>query len=1083
MLTVIDLATPGAARVTLFGGTTNDQSGRSVSNAGDVNGDSYDDFLIGANGADGTSHNPGYAYLIYGGPSMPATIDLIPFLPSSLGVTIVGANALDNLGISVSSANVNGDQYSDILIGANQGDGSNELSTNSGEVYVIYGGPSLPSQIDLFPSSNPPFLNGTNGITIYGPHFGSSFGVSVSGAGDMNGDSYDDVLVGAKSGFGSAGASNAGESFVIFGGPSLPAAIETSTLGAAGITIYGSDASDRSGVSVSGAGDVNGDGLDDLLIGADGGDALGNFKNNAGDSYVIFGSLLPPTTIDLSVPLGGAGITIFGATAQDFSGQSVSNVGDVNADGFADILIGAWQGDGAANAISNSGESYLIFGGSSLPGSIDLGSLGAGGVTIYGVDPNDLSGWSVSDAGDVNGDGFDDLLIGALEGASASNGRASAGETYVIYGKAVFPTTINLANPGSFVGASGFTILGADAGDSSGYSVSGAGDLNGDGYDDLLIGAPEANSVGNSRLGAGETYVIFGGNFSDIQVQSVIGNGNATLTVQYEIVNADLSGSFDLCFVKSDNRLFDPLDIPLSTVTISNAADLTVGVHSLVFTIGTGNQVQLPGAGAVGLGAETNLDYFILAVADCMDQIQETDLDPFNEDNTGVFIGAYRGDPINSSSPAAKIYLHGGALADSVVLTYPTLNTGNDVLTLGGSLSATYTYLHSNTTEYRLRTHELNDRVIVNNGSNTIVLARPMYEHGGPGNDTLNGASSFDTLFGGPADDSLLGSGNNDHLFGDDGNDMLFGGLGNDFLQGLAGMDTLNGDDGSDRLLGGLDRDMLFGNAGADILNGDGGNDILDGGADNDTLDGGADNDSLLGMAGFDSLKGNLGNDTLDGGTDNDTLSGDAGNDSLLGNVGNDILDGGIGNDNLLGGNDKDTLKGGLDHDTLNGGSGDDRLFGEAGNDRLKGDVGNDVLDGGSGNDSLEGEAGRDLLIGGIGLDTLRGGADDDILIGGTTAHDGIFFALNNIMAEWTNNGTNSPNTLAAYTARVNHLLGPVSGLNGGTFLKAAAPATVFDDLNVDLLDGGAGFDWFFKSLTDILAAGNPGSGEIVTLV
>ncbi|MEQ1824839.1 MAG: PKD domain-containing protein, partial [Pirellula sp.] len=166
------------------------------------------------------------------------------------------------------------------------------------------------------------------------------------------------------------------------------------------------------------------------------------------------------------------------------SGRSVSSAGDVNGDGFDDLLIGKSQGGG---------ESYVIFGGTSLPPTTDLAILGAAGIRIVG------DGFSVSNAGDINGDGFEDLLLGGVLNGS-----------YVIFGGASLPATISLAT----LGSAGIKILGVDAGDASGFSVSSAGDVNGDGFDDLLVGAPYADASGNLKSDAGESYVIFGGNFT-----------------------------------------------------------------------------------------------------------------------------------------------------------------------------------------------------------------------------------------------------------------------------------------------------------------------------------------------------------------------------------------------------------------------------------------------------------------------------------------------------------------------------------------------------------------------------------------
>ena len=182
----------------------------------------------------------------------------------------------------------------------------------------------------------------------------------------------------------------------------------------------------------------------------------------------------------------------------------------MNGDGFDDLLIGAFFADASGNLKPNAGDSYVIFGGASLPATIALGSLGAAGITIFGADRNDRSGNSVSSAGDVNGDGFDDLLIGASRADASGNGKSAAGDSYVIFGGASLPTTIDLAS----LGAAGITIFGAAANDESGKSVSSAGDVNGDGFDDLLIGAYRADASGNGKTDAGDSYVLFGGDFT-----------------------------------------------------------------------------------------------------------------------------------------------------------------------------------------------------------------------------------------------------------------------------------------------------------------------------------------------------------------------------------------------------------------------------------------------------------------------------------------------------------------------------------------------------------------------------------------
>ena len=354
------------------------------------------------------------------------------------------------------------------------------------------------SNSEFSPSLNLSTLDGTNGFVINGIDVYDLSGYSVSSAGDVNGDGIDDLIIGAPNGNGGAG-----ESYVVFGNNSgFAPSLNLSTLdGTNGFVINGIDFSDSSGDSVSGAGDVNGDGLDDLIIGAREADPNGNSR--AGQSYVVFGNNSGfSESLNLSTLDGTNGFVINGIDSYDFSGSSVGGAGDVNGDGIDDLIIGA-PSDIPGNT---TGESYGVFGNNSgFAPSIDLNMLdGSNGFVINGIDRRDLSGVSVSGAGDVNGDGIDDLIIGAYE--ADPNGIIRAGESYVVFGNTGgFTSPLNLS---ALDGTNGFTINGIDGGDQSGRSVSSAGDVNGDGIDDVIIGARFADPNGNSA--AGESYVVFG---------------------------------------------------------------------------------------------------------------------------------------------------------------------------------------------------------------------------------------------------------------------------------------------------------------------------------------------------------------------------------------------------------------------------------------------------------------------------------------------------------------------------------------------------------------------------------------------
>jgi len=474
----VDLLTQ--ANITIDGAAADEWSGSSVAGAGDVNGDRKADVIIGAPSADNNSRNySGSSYVVYGS-ATPSNVDLNSL--GAAGFRIDGAAKNDRSGTSVAGAgDINGDTFDDVIIGA---PGADPNGSTSGSSYVVYGS-ATPSNVDLN-------TLGAAGFRIDGAAASDNSGYSVAGAGDINGDGGDDVIIGAPDADNNS-RNTSGSSYVVYGS-ATPTNVDLNTLGAAGFRIDGAAAGDYSGRSVAGAGDINGDGKDDVIIGAPYAD--NNSRNYSGSSYVVYGSATPGN-VDLSV-LGAAGFRIDGAATNDYSGGSVAGAGDVNGDGKDDVIIGAPYADN--NSRTDSGSSYVVYG-SATPTNVDLSALGAAGFRIDGAAAYDRSGRSVAGAGDVNGDGGDDVIIGA-PGAD-NNSRTDSGSSYVVYGSAT-PTNVDL----NTLGAAGFRIDGAAAYDYSGRSVAGAGDVNGDGGDDVIIGAPDADN--NSRSNSGSSYVVYG---------------------------------------------------------------------------------------------------------------------------------------------------------------------------------------------------------------------------------------------------------------------------------------------------------------------------------------------------------------------------------------------------------------------------------------------------------------------------------------------------------------------------------------------------------------------------------------------
>ncbi|NIA69373.1 hypothetical protein HBA54_12300 [Pelagibius litoralis] len=475
----------------IVGDKLGDEAGTSVSSAGDVNGDGFDDIIVGAPFGDDGGDAAGEAYVVFGKASGFGTVDLSNPLDPAVGFVIVGDRSGDRAGSGVSSAgDVNGDGFDDIIVGAPGGD---DGGGSAGEAYVVFG------KADGFGTVDLSALTPTDGFVIRGDRGGDQAGRSVSSAGDVNGDGFDDLIVGAP--FGDDGIDDqAGKAYVVFGKAGGFDTVDLTGLSAAnGFVIVGDTSGDRAGWSVSSAGDVNGDGFDDLIVGAYWGDDGGG---DAGEAYVVFGKASGFGTIDVTgLAASGNGFVIQGDTANDQAGYSVSSAGDVNGDGFDDLIVGArFGGDGG----TTSGEAYVVFGKAGGFGTVDLSVLSPtdGFVIVGGA--REAAGYSVSSAGDVNGDGFDDLIVGA---ARDSDGGTWAGGAYVIFGKAGGFGTVDLT---SLVPADGFVIQGDAAFDRAGRSVSSAGDVNGDGFDDLIVGALYGDDGGDK---AGEAYVVLGGAF------------------------------------------------------------------------------------------------------------------------------------------------------------------------------------------------------------------------------------------------------------------------------------------------------------------------------------------------------------------------------------------------------------------------------------------------------------------------------------------------------------------------------------------------------------------------------------------
>lgn len=474
---VWDLSSTAPGHMTICGASDNDYTGYSVA-SGDVNGDGADDVIIGAFRANGPGYqrkHAGRVYVVFG----PASIYGVVDLASQADIVIHGADAYDYAGSSVASGYVNGDEYADIIIAAEWADGPDNKRVECGEIYVVFGSASIAGDIDLRTQAD---------VVMYGPDIRDQAGTSLA-IGKVNDDQFDDIVVGAEWADGPGPGhrrEDAGEVYVVLGSDSLPMAMNL--YGHADLIIYGEEKGDHAGDSVA-SGDLNGDGHGDIIVGALLADGPQNLRPQAGGAYVVLSSeSFDSRMCDLRTQ---ADLTIFGADEQDRAGSSVYS-GDINGDGYDDLLIGASYADGPYNGRAWAGEVHVVLGSDSITNSVDLRKQAD--FTVYGADSGDGAGTSVA-SGDVNNDGYDDILIGA------SYADDKAGEASVVLGSAAIAGTLDLAS------GDALTICGTDAGDQAGVSTA-SGDVNGDGYDDIVVGANWADGPDDNRTKAGEAYVI-----------------------------------------------------------------------------------------------------------------------------------------------------------------------------------------------------------------------------------------------------------------------------------------------------------------------------------------------------------------------------------------------------------------------------------------------------------------------------------------------------------------------------------------------------------------------------------------------
>ena len=485
--------------------------------------------IVGSSSASPNGASSGASYVVFG-KSDGTTVELSDLqnsAPESGGFVINGVAEDDNSGSSVSSAgDVNGDGLDDLIIGAFGADSNGKSA--AGSSYVVFGKTDT-AAIELSDLQDSGAEGG--GFIINGIAYDDNAGWSVSSAGDVNGDGFDDLIVGAR--FADPHGEGSGTSYVIFGGDFSGLATQVGTQAAN--TLIGTAAPDR---LIAGDGDdtLVGNGGADVLRGGRGDDILAvsdlDFARidggNGTDTLRLdgIGLALNLITFD-NTTLSGLEQIDLGSRSNSLTlnalellrlsdhsntlrvfGDATDTVTLKDSGWVKGIFLGGFSSYTNGNATIEVQQGVVITLPVRLP-AVELSAIALdaniGGFVINGGAAYNRSGYSVSSAGDVNGDGFDDVIVGAPY--DDPNGNYGSGASFVVFGKSD-GTAVELSAIEASDNQGGFVINGASVGDRSGWSVSSAGDVNGDSFDDLIIGALLDKPNGN--VGSGASFVVFG---------------------------------------------------------------------------------------------------------------------------------------------------------------------------------------------------------------------------------------------------------------------------------------------------------------------------------------------------------------------------------------------------------------------------------------------------------------------------------------------------------------------------------------------------------------------------------------------